>query len=114
MQVAFGTGAGACSYFGGGEGQWILGRVAGSTRRSRKHGSILIRERGSIASTSRYYQVKPKLEPSCPLATIVNCRTASRVRRIDREPLVEASEMTLSDNRNRAGNVVRIPEYRFH
>lgn len=34
-----------------------------------------------------YYQAKPKLEPSCPLAIIVNCRTASRIRRIDREPL---------------------------
>jgi hypothetical protein len=42
---------------------------------------------------SYYYQAKPKLEPSCPLATIVNCRTASRIRRIDREPLAEPSEM---------------------
>lgn len=40
-----------------------------------------------------YYQAKPKLEPSCPLATIVNCRTASRIRRIDLEPLAESSEM---------------------
>lgn len=47
----------------------------------------------NMSATTTYwrgvYQAKPKLEPSCPLATIVNCRTASRVRRVDREPLAK-------------------------
>jgi hypothetical protein len=47
------------------------------------------------------YQAKPKLEPSCPLATIVNCRTASRVRRVDREPLTgEKGHECLANNLN--------------
>jgi hypothetical protein len=47
-------------------------------------------EKSSIAMLwEGFYQAKPKLEPSCPLAMIVNCRTASRVRRVDREPLAE-------------------------
>jgi hypothetical protein len=45
-------------------------------------------ERSIGRARTTLYQAKPKLEPSCPLATIVNCRTASRVRLIDREPLV--------------------------
>ena len=39
-----------------------------------------------------YYHAYPKLEPSWPLATIVNCRTASRVFRIERVPLVRTNE----------------------
>ena len=56
-------------------------------------------EQSSIAMLWKgFYQAKPKLEPSCPLATIVNCRTASRVRRVDREPLAENKDV--NDNEN--------------
>jgi len=62
-----------------------------------------------------FYQAKPKLEPSCPLATIVNCRTASRVRRVDREPLVEERDINFHQIiRTVAEKFAHIPEYRLH
>ena len=69
------------------------------------------------ALSSFYYHAYPKLEPSWPLATIVNCRTASRVFRIDRVPLVRTNERQRFrqcgvEKKNPASTRTRIPPLR--